>query len=348
MKAKFYLIAAAACAALAACSKNEVAPVDVDQEITYQTIETKAASKMELGKKFYSWAFFLPQSQTWVANSPDAQEYIHQSLIEYVSGSNAWKNASATYFWPKQGKLTFFAVSDNTSAGCTIADGDAYLNCTKTDGVAIGNFSVTNNMNKDLLVAKISADQTENTTHTGLWEKGVPTVFYHILSAIEVKAQTTADYYSSGAEIKIQNIEFDDVIVKGSYKQGISTSNTPLDGTWTLSDLKSNLTITNVESAALTTTPASLAQTYSILMPQKFETEEAKAKIVYTIKTNYTGTPVIETVTETISLKTLFNNTESMWKPGRKYVLTIKIGLNEILWDPSVEPWDDKDFNYSI
>ena len=43
MKAKFYLIAAAACAALAACSKNEVAPVDVDQQITYQTIETKAA-----------------------------------------------------------------------------------------------------------------------------------------------------------------------------------------------------------------------------------------------------------------------------------------------------------------
>ena len=343
---KSLIIAGLACVALAACTKNEVVSVAPDQEITFQTISTKAAVAMETDKKFYSWAFFLPQSKTWNSNKSDASKYINQSLIEYVSGSTAWKNASTAYFWPKQGILTFFALSDNTNAGCTIADADAYIDCNNTDGVVIGNFSVTNNVNKDLLVAKISADQTQNTTSAGSWTRGVPTVFYHVLSAIEVKAQTLDTY--TGATIKIQNIEFDDVKVKGVYKQGVEESKTPLDGTRTLGSETSNLTITGVESSALSTTPASLTQVYQILMPQKFEDETAKAKIVYTITTSYTGSPVTETVTETIPLKTLFNTPGSEWKSGRKYVLTLKIGLNEILWDPSVEPWTDENFNYNI
>ena len=42
-------------------------------------------------------------------------------------------------------------------------------------------------------------------------------------------------------------------------------------------------------------------------------------------------------------------------KPGEDYevtmsknVLTLKIGLNEILWDPSVEPWSKEIFGYNI
>ena len=44
---KSLLIAGLACVALAACTKNEVVSVAPDQEITFQTIETKAASSFK-------------------------------------------------------------------------------------------------------------------------------------------------------------------------------------------------------------------------------------------------------------------------------------------------------------
>ena len=62
---KNLFIAAAACVALAACTKNEVKPVEVEQEITYQTIDTKAASSFSTSNAFYSWAYLLASDKTW-------------------------------------------------------------------------------------------------------------------------------------------------------------------------------------------------------------------------------------------------------------------------------------------
>ena len=50
---KYFIIAIAACVALAACTKNEVKPVSTDQEITFETISTKATevySKLNIFK----------------------------------------------------------------------------------------------------------------------------------------------------------------------------------------------------------------------------------------------------------------------------------------------------------
>ena len=62
---KNLFIAAAACVALAACTKNEVKPVEMDQEITYQTITTKAASSFASNRHFTSYAYMLPSGKTW-------------------------------------------------------------------------------------------------------------------------------------------------------------------------------------------------------------------------------------------------------------------------------------------
>lgn len=43
-------------------------------------------------------------------------------------------------------------------------------------------------------------------------------------------------------------------------------------------------------------------------------------------------------MTETKPLKDIY--TEG-WVSGKKYTLNIKLSLNEILWDPSVEGWKD-------
>ena len=65
----YLFIAAAACVALAACTKNEVKPVEVEQEITYQTVETKTASAFSSSNKFVSYAYFLPETNLgWDTN----------------------------------------------------------------------------------------------------------------------------------------------------------------------------------------------------------------------------------------------------------------------------------------
>ena len=71
-------------------------------------------------------------------------------------------------------------------------------------------------------------------------------------------------------------------------------------------------------------------------MPQTFADATPVVEVVYTITTNYTTTPVVETVTETKALKDIYTNG---WVPGKKYELTITLTLDEILWDPAVVEW---------
>ena len=57
---KYIMVAAVASVALASCTKNEVKPVEIDQEITYQTITTKTASNFASNRHFTSYAYMLP------------------------------------------------------------------------------------------------------------------------------------------------------------------------------------------------------------------------------------------------------------------------------------------------
>lgn len=112
---KYILIAAVASVALAACTKNEVKPVEVDQEITYQTINTKAASTFASDRHFTSYAYMLPSGKTWDSKFSEGSAYIADADIYYHTTPYEWK-AEKTYYWPKQGSLTFFAWSTYTTS----------------------------------------------------------------------------------------------------------------------------------------------------------------------------------------------------------------------------------------
>ena len=71
-------------------------------------------------------------------------------------------------------------------------------------------------------------------------------------------------------------------------------------------------------------------------MPQTFADATPVVEVVYTITTNYTGTPVVETVTVEKALNSIYTGG---WVPGKKYELTITLTLDEILWDPAVVEW---------
>ena len=60
--------------------------MEVDQEITYQTIDTKAASLFDTGSAFYSWAYLLAEGSNWDANYASSKPYITNSLIKFGPG----------------------------------------------------------------------------------------------------------------------------------------------------------------------------------------------------------------------------------------------------------------------
>ena len=339
MKNRFFLtVLPVAAALLAGCSKTDVIPAEsAPQEITFQTVETKAASKFATDKKFYSYAYFLEKGKNWSANSSTAEAYISSSLIEYVTAKTAWKNTTTTYYWPKEGTLTFFAWTDYTASpavtGCTI-------DCAIDKGINTTGYTVTSNMNKDLMVADIAADQQ----YDG-WAKGVPTIFKHVLSnlifTVKTDEATTGNVYPDGM-FKLKSIKLKNVSTKGDYTQGSSTaSTTPWSNQGTPAELStysgSEVTVTNT---AQTLTPASAD--YFIVLPQTFApvatitADTPVIEVVYTITTNYTGTAVTETVTATQSLDKIYT---ASWENGKKYTLNIILGLKEILWDPDVTDW---------
>ena len=356
MNTKTIILATSALALLAACSKSEVLPVEsAPQEITFQTVETKEASGFSQSNAFYSYAFFLTKANAgWDSNSSKSQAYISNSKITFNTTEKAWKNESTKYYWPKEGSLTFFAWSDNTSAP-TVSD--ATIGCANNTGITVTDYDITSNQNKDLLVADIAKDKQANEAHNfdadpgKDWKNGVPTVFKHVLSNVVFTVNT--DYATkndpyTGVTFKLKSIKFKNVSTKGSYKQGSpSVEATPWTATAATSGSTLNaytgteITVTKATTTARAVTPTN--SDYSIVLPQTFSDATPEIEIIYTITTSYTGTAVTEEITATKALKDIYKDTTtsttSGWTPGKQYTLNILLGLNEILWDPDVTDW---------
>ena len=344
MNTKTIILATSALALLAACSKSEVLPVEsAPQEITFQTVETKDASSFSTSNKFYSYAYFLPSDKilangnSWATNYANGTPYISGSLIEYVSGETAWRNASTHYYWPKQGQLTFFAWTDYT-ASPSINGSSASVSCANNTGITFGNYSIISNPNQDLMVAKIAADQTsKTTTQHDNWKAGVPTVFQHALSDLKftVKTDDTDPTKYTNVSFTLKSITLKNVNTIGNYAQGSPTAT----NTWSDQADAKNLNAYSGTEITVTKTEQEVKPStndYHIVLPQTFSNATPVIEVVYTITTNYTTTPVVETVTVTKALNTIYTDN---WASGKKYTLNIILGLEEILWDPSYEDW---------
>lgn len=351
---KVLFIAVAASVAFAACTKNEVRSVESQQEITYKTISTKAATGYLTSNNFYSWAWYVSNSDTW-SSATTKTAYISASQIDYDSANKYWKNATVKYYWPKDGgSLTFFAYAENNH----LDSNPTYVTCTSTDGIKITdyNFVGTGNMNKDLLVASIAADKKANPGSTILndvdWSAnpGVPTCFYHVLSSLKFNARVGGDYGATTTKIELEYLKMKNIYTEGTYTQGIDATITPINKTlptdhaeWDVSGKTASTTPINFftpsEAQVLNASPSDCTPTtgtdYSIVLPQQFSTDDAVLEIKYKITTNY-GVDATQTITETKKLKDIYPNG---WWPGYEYTLGIIITLDEILWDPTVEKW---------
>ena len=329
----FYI--AAACVALASCVKNEVRVNSPDKEITFQTVSTKAGAAFNKGNHFRSYAYFLENDKNWGDNHADATAYIDNADIYYHTTLRYWA-AADTYYWPKRGSLTFFAWTDDT-ADPKVGTG-ANVSCPPNEGIKIENYSVKDNLNKDILVAEIAKDKKSNESVTGRdWTNGVPTVFRHALAKVEFKVNKREDYLN--VKIIVKKITLNKVSTKGTFTQGSPTESRK----WSAQTEPEDLSVFTGDEEVTTTatilnpnaTPG--VKDYFIVLPQNFDaTSTSTLTIEYEIIT--TSTSFKETVIETKALNAIYT---SNWECNKNYVLGITLGLNEIYWDPSVEAWED-------
>lgn len=359
---KKLIVLFSAVAALAACSKNETVPAVSGEnvEISYKVAPRTKADPQAFDTKnvFASWAYYLPKGKSWETDFKDAQIYFgeenaHGVEISYDKDKNVWKNKTTSYYWPKEGKLTFFAYSLNSNYLKDKFGEDTFFYCTKNEsqyGIC-GSLHLDEDPNTDLLVADMAADKNAN--ETAYKFNGVPTLFKHKLSRVKFAVKKKSDY--PGATITLNSITFKNLVNYMFYNQykinddnSITTDYITYDilGNTPRSEQKYTETALVVSSSTAFDPVPDKNEIRYIYIPQNFKditdadkiaTIEVKYTVTLKKGTSETDKGISETYTKTLNVKDIFDS----WEIGKRYTFNLIFSLDEIKWAPAVGDWED-------
>ena len=353
---KNIIIAIAACVALAACTKNELKPVEVDQQITFQAVVNKASTKAMIEGKIYEPGNTFG-TVAYKVKDATSELYIPVSEVKHYTGSPAYWSTEAPYYWPKDGsKLTFYSYSPfNYSETSTSETGTptAIPVTPAATGLTFTNYSVKEHQKTDLMVADKITGQTANTSAAGSWAQGVPTVFHHMLAQIvAIKFQTvenasaktvvvkdyangystTGAYVAGDKQFVVTDVIFENFFEQGTLSAGDSWS-------WSSTGTATSTYPWYSEKSGTkfikgTCTPRN---TYYLVLPQEFNNDNAKLHVKYEI---HTYTSASEHATEKMDVSVPLKNLNAKWEMNKKYTYTLNIDLDRIYWDPKVTEWE--------
>lgn len=355
---KYPIIFFAAAAALVACSKTEVVPVqnDTQTEITYETApvtKTLASNQHDFDKSnvFASYAYYHKEDWSWGTSTSDTPSLFigtsgtkdEGALIAWTGSSwkhakwdataNAWVN-DKSYYWPKQGKLSFFSWSLNKENLDFPKGSNIDVTCTANSGIMLREYLIPQDKNVDFLVAEPALNKTKN--ENTYVREGVPTLFKHKLTDMNftVKVKDT-EYADNGITFTLNSIKFNNVANGISFYWQHPTESVMVSNT------TSTQTYTDKLQVVDKTTPTAVTDVdQHIYIPQTFTDDNQTVTIVYTVTydTNDDGTPE---VTEKVSVSKKISELTGDWGIGKKYTVNLTFALDEILWDPAVEDWTD-------
>lgn len=335
---KSILLSATLLIGLASCTKNDVTEVP-QHEIAFSSPVVSAATKAVAGAvdKYSTEESFsvyaLHTASNYTAWSTDAGTiYMNNVKCSYAGETaNYWNPESAgnnSYYWPKQGYLSFVAYSPSDAASdCTIS----YNN----DKFTFTDFTVKSTVSEqyDLMYSEVSKDRTTNTnqvTNPDYSASAVDINFKHALSQVKFTAKTEKEY--TGTTIKVAKVSITNIGNKGTLTGDMSK--TPIEASWSANAKDSTHYDIYNNELTLTTEAQGLADE-AILLPQSLTNADMKVVIEYSI-TSPSGGEVAQKFS--VPLKDL---TVTAWEMGYKYTYNIIIGLEAIRFSPEVDPWVD-------
>ncbi|MCQ2059246.1 MAG: fimbrillin family protein [Bacteroidaceae bacterium] len=297
-------------------------------------------NKVQFGSIVY---YLQSNAGNWASAWDKSTEYINESTIQYDQTINTFRHPSKKFYWPKSGNLSFFSYFPNNL--------QSLASDFKIDSSYNFTYQVTDG-DVDILLAKPQMNITQNASPAG-----VPTVFQHKLTKIGVVARLKEAYDpETEAKFHINDIKFVNVYNTADF---VGTPNT-LGDAWVISDSTDYSTVdymanTDTVLAQFDTLYRAMRYDEMILMPQDFKnntnpykntTDSAHLYVKYVIEMPGTTVPVLDTCEVRIPLEGEFfagNTTE--WGINKYVVYRITFGLDEILWDPSTDDWDDPKYD---
>ena len=238
---KYFIIAVAAIAAMAACTKvDPVNNTTKDTAISFSVInhlhQTKATAGLTYPTDvpFGTFAWWTADNWTGVAADQDFvfmdNEQVVYKQLE-AAGPYVWAPNSA-YYWTKSGKLTFASYSPYVNA--TTASEKGFSAIPAHDpalGFQFTDYTIVAGTNVDLMYANLAKDCTQQTNATGTEVtdssnpeggfSGVPTIFNHALCQIgfEFRAIGNKNPNVSRIVIDITDVDILNIDNKGSFVQ---------------------------------------------------------------------------------------------------------------------------------
>ena len=332
MKKIFFALAAVA--ALAACTKSEVAYDEVNEEIGFAPVienMTKAMvpdNKFPQSEKINLWAYYKPVDagkpvDAWYADASAVQTYLNHKTFAYNSTKKKWSGDGVEYFWPKNGSLVFVGYHPESLSSHASHDYD-----TKTmhfEDIAMSRVAATSGVyTEDFMYFNMTPSYASGAVEAN---------FNHALSWISVLLVKDGDT-SDNATITVNKVEFTNV-VSGGDADVIGAD---------AIDWDANGAAVTVE--ILEGTPVVLAknntkvQAYEpLFIPQSMN---GKLIVEYEIRSRDDShfTEVKELTLNGMKGKTDSDETSlTEWEAGKHYTYTITIGTSEILVDPKVTEW---------
>lgn len=301
----------AALAALASCTTNEVFDEN-NYEIGFDAVthkNTKAiieGTTFPEGQTFDVYGFYAKDGITY----QDDSNFMNGVEISYITGESTWRNADNHYYWPLEGKVHFKAIYP-----ASLEPDVTYAN-----GFTLTDYTVGND---DILYAAATGSRADTAGDELAMQ------FNHALSLVEVQAKLEAEY--EDATFSITSVDFKNIGTKGTGVLNVTNDASPAaSASWTPANQTQTLSYYATEAAVSSTTAAKYGEA-KLVMPQTMVTTVgSESQLVLGYKLAQHG--------EEISGALNINITQE-WEPSKKYIYTLNIKLDEILFDPSITDW---------
>lgn len=367
---KYFVFAAAALVALAACSKVEIDEKAIpDTKIAFevasyasQTTKANTALEDESFEHFYTYAnMFQPYG--------DPAAYMNNVEILYTNGTpKVWAPAQ-DYYWPKNtaSYINFYSYVNTKPTGTGTLTPSVSFDVSTMKTATITYTDKVIESTDNILLADPALHQNGNlTNYTSISNvtSGVPTLFRHLIAKVSftVKLQTDESKKSATNKfvVTILNAGANTSTLVAHQKGSFTATHTDVStaattGTWTMPNVWTPSETPQTETINMLTPELTLAVNTTscdaqtllaerTVMPQTLSATNA-FNLAFRVDT-YQGSAATPYMSEIIkfngAISTLVSGITA-WNKNTKYIYNIIIDpvSSKITFDPVVEEWPD-------
>lgn len=363
MRGDIFILMMVAGAVLSGCAKTDVVSVEgASREIVFDApvprVHTKASLVKDLYPKNTAFCVFADQHYDTFANTEadgftpymrgteDGGEGVevryHDTSLDIAGKDlNSYWKSDRSYMWPKEGYLTFAAYSP------AYVREQAQISYTPEYGVRMTDYTVDTDPDKhyDLMFSHRTTDQRKEDMVVDAPSPydGVQIVFEHVLSAIAFNVQAhNAEYAEWGYSVTPTKLSVHNVYSKADFRQFAGYEGDDVDkaGMWT--------GLETLEEYIVYSSGDPLGQGREadlILLPQPLSgegREPVKMELGFEMShPDMGGKKTSHSIIFDLSKGKMADDTAvDRWEPGKRYIYTVTIGLNNIEFSPEVYAWE--------